>query len=75
MNEPAVDTIEYYDIIAVSGRDLIATVKSSMVPPPEAKISINSKVWEVVSVTYALDYSDAVTFARMRANVDLRKCS
>ena len=62
------DRIEFY------GDDgkMVASVMSSMVPQVGAKISIRKKVWEVVSVTYALDYADKMNERGMRANVDLR---
>jgi hypothetical protein len=68
------DGIEFYNVDGTPGRDLIATVKSPMVPPTGAKISIRKRTWEVVSVTYALDDSDDRSMAKMRANVDLRAC-
>lgn len=61
------DRIEYY------GTDdkLIAVANSSMVPPVSSKISIRKQTWEVVNITYALDYADE-HYSSMRANIDLR---
>lgn len=64
------DRIEFYD-----GNNLVAAINSAMVPPTESKISIRGATWEVVSVTYALDYADdPMGGSRMRANVDLAAC-
>lgn len=60
--------IEFYERDA-----LIAQVSSEMVPPVGAKISIRKEVWEVVCVTYALDYADDPHGKGMRANVDLKR--
>ena len=62
------DRIEFYD-----GDALIAHVSSVMVPPVGAKISIRKEVWEVVRVTYAIDYADDPQGKGMRANVDLKR--
>lgn len=67
------DVIEYYDVDGTPGRDLIASVKSSMVPSVGSKINIRKQTYEVVNVTYALDAADDQMFASMRANVDLKK--
>lgn len=61
------DLIEFYD-----GDTMVAYVKSSMVPPVGAKISIRGKTWAVVRVTYALDHADDPQGKGMRANVDLK---
>lgn len=63
------DRIEFYD-----GNNLVAAINSDMVPPTESKISIRGVIWEVVSVTYALDHADSIGDSRMRANVDLEAC-
>ncbi len=63
------DAIEFYD-----GKNLISRVRSSMVPPVGAKISIRKQVWSVLRVTYALDHADEVHERGMRANVDLARC-
>lgn len=59
------DIIEFYD-----GDNLIAAVRSSMVPPVGSFISIEGKTWRVANVTYALDYA-MQREKRMRCNVDL----
>lgn len=64
------EAIEFYD-----GEYLIATVKSSMVPPVGAKISIRGKAWKVMRVTYALDHADDPQGKGMRANVDLKSAA
>ena len=64
------DVIEFYD-----GENMLAYVKSSMVPPEGAKISIRGKTWDVVRVTYALDHADDPHGKGMRANVDLKPAS
>lgn len=60
------DSIEFYD-----GDTMVAQVKSAMVPPAGAKISIRGKTWVVLRVTYALDHADDPQGKGMRANVDL----
>lgn len=61
------DCIEFY-----CGAEMIAAVRSSIVPTIKARISIRGKVWIVSRVTYALDYADKTTPERiMRANVDI----
>ena len=62
------DVIEFYYIDAI-----VAAVKSSMVPPVGAKISIRGETWTVVRVTYALDHADDASRKGMRANVDLKR--
>ena len=62
-----VDVIEFYG----PGNLFVARAESSMVPTIGSKISIAKKVWEVIGVTYALDYSDNPMESHMRANVDL----
>ncbi len=61
------DVVEFYD-----GDAMVAVVKSSMVPPVGARISIRGKTWAVVRVTYALDHADDPQGKGMRANVDLK---
>lgn len=61
------DRIEFYD------RDnMIASVDSAMVPAVGQKISIRGKTWDVVAVSFALDYADKPFESAMRANVDLK---
>jgi hypothetical protein len=64
------DVIEFYD-----GDTMVASVKSSMVPPVGAKISIRGKTWTVMRVTYALDHADDPQGKGMRANVDLKSAA
>jgi len=61
------DSIEFYN-----GDTLVAKVDSAMVPPKGAYISIRGQTWEVVRVTFALDYADNPVGKSMRANVDLK---
>ncbi len=61
------DLIEFY-----KGDTMIAYVRSSMVPPVGAKISVRGETWDVVRVTYALDQADDPLGKGMRANVDLK---
>lgn len=65
MNPPV---IEFYIAHTTGG---IYWVESYMVPPVGSFISIEKRTYEVVKVTYALDYADESS-RRMRANVDLR---
>jgi len=60
------DRIEFYN-----GKQMIAAVASSMVPPEGGLISIRGETWAVSSVTYALDHADEIHERGMRANVDL----
>ena len=60
------DFIDFYD-----GPAIIAGMRSSIVPPVGAKISIRKIVWTVASVTYAVDHADDMWQCGMRANVDL----
>ena len=62
------DRLEFYN-----GPSLVASVRSSIVPPVGAKISVNKETWTVVRVTFALDYEADYQSSRMRANVDLKK--
>jgi len=64
------DRLEFYN-----GKRIIASVDSSIVPIIGSKISIRKKTWEIISVTYAIDYVDATLPAlrTMRANIDLKK--
>ena len=66
------DTIEFYNVEADPRRNLVAVVKSSIVPPVESKINIRGKTYIVMQVTYAIDHADDATSCLMRANVDLR---
>jgi len=65
------DRIEYYNADCPAGRDLIAAIDSSMVPPVGAKISIRKVTWEVMFVSYCLDDAGCSTLSRMRACVNL----
>lgn len=66
------DSIEYYNIDGTLGLNLVATVKSSIVPALGSKINIREKTWEVVNVTYAVDDADNSLITKMRAIVNLR---
>ena len=62
------EKIEFY----LNGK-LLASVESPMVPPVGSMNSIRAITYEVISVTYALDYADEQCgIKRMRANIDLR---
>lgn len=68
------DSVEFYNVDGKPGRDLVASVKSSIVPPVGSKISIRKQTWEVVGVSYSLDHADDFASACLRANVELRPC-
>ena len=64
------DRIEFYG----GTRGLLTVVKSAMVPPLGAMVSIEGMRWKVISVTYAVDNSDAPKGEQvMRANVDVEQ--
>lgn len=67
------DTIDFYNAHGEPGRNLVAAVKSSIVPPVGAYISIRGETWWVVRITYALDHADDMATSMMRANVELRR--
>lgn len=67
------DKIEFYDQAATFGRDLVATVDSSMVPPDGSCISIEGEVWRVKGTTFALDDTGVLSLRRMRACVAIEK--
>lgn len=67
------DKVEFYDIDGNLGRDLVAAVNSSIVPDIGSRVNIRNNNWEVVSVSYCVDYCDDIALARVRANVELKK--
>lgn len=61
------DVIEFY-----CGKRCVSSVQSSMVPTVDSFINIHKATYRIVSVTFALDYSDMPFSERqMRCNVDL----
>ena len=65
------DTIEFYTKGEVSPFGSVAT---AMVPAVGSFISIDKETWTVVSVTYAVDYSNQPYHLRvMRACVEVKR--
>lgn len=60
------DSVEFYH-----GQKLIAAVNSSMIPVPGDQINIRKKAWDIVAVSFAVDYADDITDCRMRCNVEI----
>lgn len=60
------DQLEFY-----RGPNLVASVKSSMVPPINSLISIRQKTYRVIQITYAMDNADGPQLRSMRANIDI----
>ena len=61
------DKVEFYN-----GKNLVAAVNSSMVPPIGSYISIRKKTWEIVAVSFAVDHADERAECGMRCNVDVQ---
>lgn len=58
--------VEFY-----SPDGLVAVVNCSIVPAVGSWISIRQCAWEVVAVSYALDYAEDEMLRAMRANVEI----
>lgn len=66
MNQP--DRIEFY-----SKGKCILRIDSSIVPAIGSMVSIKKVTWEVINVSYAVDYSDSVFERYMCANIAVKK--
>lgn len=62
------DRIEFY-----SKGKLLLSLNSSIVPTVGSMVSIAKQTWEVLVVSYTVDYSTSFTDRRMCANIAVKK--
>jgi hypothetical protein len=65
------DTVEYYNVDGIPDKDLIVSLKSSIVPTIGSYINIRKNTYRVLTITYAVDYADDHQRTIMRANVNV----
>lgn len=62
------DLVEFY-----TEKGMIASIRSSIVPPKGSCINIRKETYRVTGVSYCVDHVDEFHETCVRANVDVRK--